>query len=481
LKMGVGGVGFYPTSGSPFVHLDTGNVRHWPKMSRQELARIFPDGKTLHVPSDGKPLPKYDQALAEYKAKGRTSPVTVASAEETKKPGFFARLAAKAQEDQADDEGANDPVPGVETRKSAPVLTAAATPNVSPAAELLEGRVDVPAPPKVAAGRTPVPAAEVGAKPANVPLPQDPQQIDDPASGQPFEVAAAEAPPAEDGSIPFDRVPVPERRPQAPVLAFAAATPQQRPADNPGEAQVVAALTPDEIENLRRTAVPNPATAEVAMPQLALVQSPSATAGAEKAVTQIAQVASAKPAVAPAPAANTVSTTASTAKPREQSVIAVAASQASGPSRKTLELALASTSDNDSEATRAIRDLIDAAGNSATPIADASAASASTGAVPVPQRDPRAAKVAGSKSKANTAPQNVAATAASTEKVGRYALASAANIGAVKEISAPGYAVGTQDSQLVVATFGMSLSQPVTGKFAPQTVAKLPALTVRTN
>src|SRR6266567_3394604 len=27
-----GGVGFYPTSGAPFVHLDTGSVRHWPRL-----------------------------------------------------------------------------------------------------------------------------------------------------------------------------------------------------------------------------------------------------------------------------------------------------------------------------------------------------------------------------------------------------------------------------------------------------------------
>jgi len=69
LRMQVGGVGFYPTSGSPFVHMDTGSVRSWPKMSRAQLARIFPDGKTLHIPSDGKPLPGYNQALAAYKAR----------------------------------------------------------------------------------------------------------------------------------------------------------------------------------------------------------------------------------------------------------------------------------------------------------------------------------------------------------------------------------------------------------------------------
>ncbi len=65
LRMQVGGVGFYPTSGSPFVHLDTGSVRHWPRMSRTQLARIFPDGKTLHIPADGKPLEGYQIALAE--------------------------------------------------------------------------------------------------------------------------------------------------------------------------------------------------------------------------------------------------------------------------------------------------------------------------------------------------------------------------------------------------------------------------------
>jgi len=29
LRLQRGGVGFYPTSGSPFVHLDTGSIRHW--------------------------------------------------------------------------------------------------------------------------------------------------------------------------------------------------------------------------------------------------------------------------------------------------------------------------------------------------------------------------------------------------------------------------------------------------------------------
>lgn len=60
----VGGVGYYPKSGLPFVHVDTGRVRHWPRIQRQELALIFPDGKTQHVPSDGRPLTKRDGAIA---------------------------------------------------------------------------------------------------------------------------------------------------------------------------------------------------------------------------------------------------------------------------------------------------------------------------------------------------------------------------------------------------------------------------------
>lgn len=61
----VGGIGYYPTSGSPFVHADTGSVRAWPRMTRAQLKKVFPDGKTLHVPTDGKPLSSSGRAYAE--------------------------------------------------------------------------------------------------------------------------------------------------------------------------------------------------------------------------------------------------------------------------------------------------------------------------------------------------------------------------------------------------------------------------------
>lgn len=69
MRKQVGGVGFYPTSGSPFVHLDTGSVRAWPRMTRAQLKDLFPDGRTMHLPTDGKPLSQegYQVALAEWK------------------------------------------------------------------------------------------------------------------------------------------------------------------------------------------------------------------------------------------------------------------------------------------------------------------------------------------------------------------------------------------------------------------------------
>jgi uncharacterized protein YcbK (DUF882 family) len=81
LRLQRGGIGFYPTSGSPFVHLDVGNVRHWPGISREELVRVFPDGRTVHVPSDGHPLAGYALAKADIARRGNEpSAVSMAAA-----------------------------------------------------------------------------------------------------------------------------------------------------------------------------------------------------------------------------------------------------------------------------------------------------------------------------------------------------------------------------------------------------------------
>lgn len=62
-----GGVGYYPTSAIPFVHVDTARVRHWPRMGREELALLFPGGYTKHRPSSGGPITRADVRAARAK------------------------------------------------------------------------------------------------------------------------------------------------------------------------------------------------------------------------------------------------------------------------------------------------------------------------------------------------------------------------------------------------------------------------------
>ncbi len=111
LRMQAGGVGYYPRSGSPFVHLDVGNVRHWPRMSRKELVAVFPNGKTLHVPSDGKPLPGFETALASYESRkksGTTALALASSPSKSSKSGglLSALFGGGADEEEDNGEGA---------------------------------------------------------------------------------------------------------------------------------------------------------------------------------------------------------------------------------------------------------------------------------------------------------------------------------------------------------------------------------------
>ncbi len=100
MRLQRGGVGYYPTAGTPFVHLDVGSVRAWPRMSYPELARLFPDGKTVHLPTNGQPLARYDEARAEIEARG-DAPVMVASADTVRKSrGFFERLFGIGEDDE---------------------------------------------------------------------------------------------------------------------------------------------------------------------------------------------------------------------------------------------------------------------------------------------------------------------------------------------------------------------------------------------
>ncbi len=120
-----GGVGFYPTSGAPFVHLDTGSVRHWPRMPEEQLMAVLSKGQlNSHSASDGQ---------------------GTAVAQASRMPGFLARLFGGGRDEAEDTE------------------TAAASAKSTARARAPDLR---PAKPAAAAGETRV------AKAAAVPLPQ---------------------------------------------------------------------------------------------------------------------------------------------------------------------------------------------------------------------------------------------------------------------------------------------------------------------
>jgi uncharacterized protein YcbK (DUF882 family) len=150
LRLQRGGVGFYPTSGSPFVHMDVGNVRHWPRMTREQLVRVFPDGRTVHVPADGRPLPGYALALADIQKRkssapsemsleaARTAGVDVPA--QPKQRNLFAALFSSKDEDEYNDTAAQapqpvspPPAPAAAPRDEKPVHVAAAAPVPLPA------------------------------------------------------------------------------------------------------------------------------------------------------------------------------------------------------------------------------------------------------------------------------------------------------------------------------------------------------------
>jgi uncharacterized protein YcbK (DUF882 family) len=147
LKMQRGGVGYYPTAFTPFVHLDVGSVRHWPRLSHDELARLFPDGKTVHIPSDGHPLERYAEAEAEILANGGTvmgasyADAGENAAPEPKTKSFWAALFGGGSNDDEDTE--------VVTQK--PIARVAVAKAAAPVIDTSENSTesDAPAPAKL--------------------------------------------------------------------------------------------------------------------------------------------------------------------------------------------------------------------------------------------------------------------------------------------------------------------------------------------
>ena len=130
-----GGVGFYPSSGAPFVHMDTGSVRHWPRMPEEQLVAVLAKGQLAsHSASD----PRGTQ-LAQGEIQRKPKPF-----------GLLARLFGGGK-DEDEDEAAAAPAQA----KTAPAKATRAVASMTApvAAKPAEPRSE-----KVAAVPTPKPA-----------------------------------------------------------------------------------------------------------------------------------------------------------------------------------------------------------------------------------------------------------------------------------------------------------------------------------
>ncbi len=227
-----GGVGYY---GGSFVHLDTGRVRHWPRMSARQLAKVFPKGDTIHVPSNGKPLKGYNTAMANLK-KGRNADGSRRGSEV--KQSLLARLFSRSGDDD-DEDGETDLAP-TPVRKPAP----AAKPEPK---EVLVAKA-APKLPKAQSGPN-VFASEASALKQNEAKAAEAQlaaqiaadgrrALEDKAAADRAEATAdaepaPEAEPAEENLIAAlrpEQMPVPRRRPaQSTLTALAPATEVETP------------------------------------------------------------------------------------------------------------------------------------------------------------------------------------------------------------------------------------------------------------
>jgi uncharacterized protein YcbK (DUF882 family) len=143
-----GGVGYYPTSALPFVHIDTDRVRHWPRMPRYELALLFPQGKSQHQPADGGPISIEDVKVAQ--GRYRDLSVQVASYHDFRK-------APKVPIALADAEAAGTRAGRTVVAAAAapPQIERTAAPQLKQAPDQIAALIAAPAP----ANRTPAGAA----------------------------------------------------------------------------------------------------------------------------------------------------------------------------------------------------------------------------------------------------------------------------------------------------------------------------------
>ncbi|PIK74785.1 DUF882 domain-containing protein [Methylobacterium frigidaeris] len=208
MRMQRGGVGWYPQANSPFVHLDVGSVRSWPRMSHDQLARLFPDGRTVHLPADGRPMPGYESARAEILARGGSVmgvSQAIAAADEEDSPNvvgqFFAMLFGGAKP------AAPPPAPVVLSGRAGrvrPVALASAQPEDAGTREVLARDALAYAAPAAPAALLPPAAPRQAALPEPAPVPPE---------AAPAAVAAEPEARTEPAPEMPARTPLPPRRP----------------------------------------------------------------------------------------------------------------------------------------------------------------------------------------------------------------------------------------------------------------------------
>ncbi|MGL4291672.1 MAG: DUF882 domain-containing protein [Phreatobacter sp.] len=270
LQLQRGGVGFYPGSANHFIHLDTGSVRHWPKVSRDYLARLFPDGRTVHIPADGRPMPGFETALAMVQARGGTasrfydSRADEAGGSEESEPGgvlrqrgggmgFFAALFGGNQQQQA-----QQPAPARQTfaqRGSGRVSTTIRPAEAAPGIPAREPVAPAPAPTLVAQAQPQPAPAQPAATRAGAPVqiaPAPPRMLIAMAPVPPRAPSAAERARAQDEGEFMQRIaagPMPMARPTVP------GTPEPQPVS--ATFASLAPPMPQPVPEAARAAEPN--------------------------------------------------------------------------------------------------------------------------------------------------------------------------------------------------------------------------------
>jgi hypothetical protein len=249
MRLQRGGVGYYPTAGTPFVHLDVGNVRAWPRMSQDQLARLFPDGKTVHLPPSGQPMARYEEARAEIEARGGASVPTMA---QVQSKGFFASLFGGGDEEEtvapAPRGGPRSRVAAAVEARNQPKAAIASVTTYDDGSSATYFLAEANRSPVIRQAERNLPRGETYAAPAPAPAPAPAAA---PVHSAPVQTAFAPAPPSRPAEIFAAAV--------DPRGMIGAPTPPRRPTDPPlavGLLALNAPLPPTRPTELRPSALP---------------------------------------------------------------------------------------------------------------------------------------------------------------------------------------------------------------------------------